>query len=688
MKIKPIALSLAMAAVLAAPALAQLPTDITGPLLGAAWYPEQWPESRWDADLTLMEKAHMHVVRVGEFAWTAMEPSEGHYDLDWLDRAISMAAKHHIQVILGTPTAAVPVWMEAKYPDVEITDANGVRSTGTTRNHNNWNSARYLAFVRQIDEKLAQRFGKNPNVIAWQLDNELPHQSFDADAVAQWHAWLRARYGSIEKLNAVWTTAYDNQTFSSFDEVPLIENGRSDNNPGLWLDSKRFSTDSLRKFFRVQIDALHKYIAPSQKITTNFMPWYDYFDHYPIAADLDFVSIDNPQVQGELDPIHNGTVHDVIRGMKEHGNYWVMESTAGPRGGGNASVQLPIGAMRAAVWSYVGHGADLISYWQWRDALNGGEANHGAIIDVDGEPDHIYSEWAQIGAEFEKTASVLAGTHVEASVALLHNYPSQWDIGWQPMTPDYKYLRAVQSYYEPLHKLGYTVDIVPPDRDLSHYKLVVAPALMQLSQKELDNLAAYVKGGGHLVMGQRTAMKDDTNSRWPQRQPGPLRALLGGYVFEYQVIDKKVSASGTWGDNSKGQLFTEELKIESPDTKALMTYHAPHHWIDGQPAAITRAVADGRITYIGAWFDDATMRRAMQWAVTDAKAMPDTFPVPDDVDVYRRSDAKRDIYIVVSNSESQKAVKLPKAMQDLLHGGEVTSITLDAYGVALFAATR
>jgi beta-galactosidase len=637
-------------------------------LLGAAWYPEQLPESRWDADLALMEKAHMRMVRVGEFAWTAMEPSEGNYQLDWLDHAITLAGKHGIKVVLGTPSASVPVWMEQKYPEVMLTDPAGKRISGTTRNHCDWNDARYKDFVREIDEKLAQRFGHNPNVIGWQLDNELPQQSFDADAQAQFHQWLLARYGTIDKLNDAWTTAYDNQTYSSFDEVPLVS-GTADNNPGLWLDSKRFITDSLRIFLRVQIDAIHRYAEPSQRITTNMMPWYDYFDHYPIAADLDLIGIDNPQVEGTFDPVANGAIHDLMRGMKDK-NYWVLETTAGPRGGGSYSVPLPKGAMRAAVWSDVGHGADLISYWQWRDALNGGEANHGALLDVDNQPDPIYSEWAQVGLEFAKADSLLKNTHPEATVAILHSYPSFWDVNWQKMNPKYDAVTALLSYYTPLHRLGYTVDIVPPDRDLSRYKLVIAPALELLTQQEADNLEAYVRKGGHLLLGQRSAMKDMNNSRWPQRQPGPLRSLLGGYVTAYDALDKPASASGTWGDASV-QLFAEDLTPEQPDVTVLMRYHSPHNWIDGQPAAITRKVGGGRITYVGGWFDHVTMQKAMQWASDDAQARPDVFVTPEGVDVYRRTGNGHDVFVVVNSSPTTQQISLPATMQDVLHGGSV-----------------
>ena len=652
-------------------------------LLGAAWYPEQWPESRWAADVELMEKAHLHMVRVGEFAWTAMEPQEGKYEIDWLERAINLAGQHGIYVILGTPTAGPPVWMATKYPDIMVTDAAGKLYAGSTRNHYNWNSERYRGFAREIDEQLSKRFGHNPYVIGWQIDNEYSNQSFDPATQAQFHAWLAHRYGTIDKLNAAWTTAYDNQTYSAFDEVPLV-NGTGDNNPGLWLDSKRFITDSLRGYQKVQIDAIRRFADPKQKITTNMMGWYDLYDHYTIAQDLDIVGWDNPQVEGKFDPVRNGAPHDLMRGLKDQ-NYWVMETTAGPRGGGNASIQLDKGAMRAAIWADVGHGADLVSYWQWRDARNGGEANHGALVDVDGQPDPIYAEYAQLGSEFEKAGPVLAGTTVDAHVAILQSYPSRWDIDWQKMNPAYDAIGALMSYYAPLHALGYSIDIVPPDRDLSKYRLVIAPGLEVLTQAESDNLTRYVKGGGHLVLGQRSAMKDENNSRWPQRQPGPLASLLGARVEQYTALRAPVAVSGDWGQ-SKSELFAEQLTPQADDVKVMMRYHAPNSWLDGEAAAVTRKIGNGSFTYIGAWLDDAGTKRAVQWMLSESSLSPDVFAVPEGVEVYRRVAGGRSVFIVDNLSHAAQTILLPREMKDALNDRMVHSVELPVYAVAVLAS--
>ncbi|MFZ0036300.1 MAG: beta-galactosidase, partial [Candidatus Acidiferrales bacterium] len=217
-----------------------IPTQIPGQnaiMLGAAWYPEQWPESRWEEDLRLMEAADLKVVRIAEFAWSRMEPSEGHYDFDWLERAVNLAGKHHIVSVLGTPTATPPAWLTQKYPDTLRVEPNGQRVTHGNRAHASVSSPRYREFCRRIAEQLAIRFGHNPNVVGWQIDNEYGYalMSYDEATRQQFRAWLKAKYKTLDKLNTHWTTSYWSQTYDDWGEIPIPIGGH---NPGLMLDWK------------------------------------------------------------------------------------------------------------------------------------------------------------------------------------------------------------------------------------------------------------------------------------------------------------------------------------------------------------------------------------------------------------------------------------------------------------------
>ena len=660
-------------------------TPATAPplVLGTAWYPEQWPESRWEADLDLMQKAGIHMVRVGEFAWSMMEPSDGHYDLDWLERAVNAAGKHGIVTVMGTPSAAPPAWLTQKYPETLRTMEDGRKDQHGGREQFNWANPKYRELSRAMAEQLAKRFGHNPNVIGWQIDNEYASNSYDDATKAQFQAWLKARYGTLDNLNARWTTTYWSQTYSNWNQVPIETSG---GNPGLLLSWKRFVSDTTRSYQKNQLDVIRANSDKRQFITTNMMGLFDGYDHYTVSQDLDLASWDDYVGTGQLDPYKNGIAHDLTRGFLRK-NFWVMETQPGSVNWSPNNNALDKGEVRAMAWHDIGHGADAVSYWQWRSALNGQEEYHGTLLGSDGTPVPLYDEVAQVGAEFAKAGPVLAGTSPKSEVAILHSYDSRWAINWQRHNKNYDPVAEIYTYYKPLREIAQSVDIVNPSVSLSQYKLVVAPGLNVISEAEGKNLIAYVEQGGNLVLGQRTGMKDIDNALQTNRQPGPLVPLLGGRVEQYYSLTAPVPVEGSWG-NGTSQEWAELLSTKSPEMKVLMTYGKSNGWLDGQPAAITRKVGKGSITYIGAWLDEPTMKNAAKW-MTDASGVTARFgAVPEGVDVYPREGDHGKVFILVNFANTPQTVSLPSSMTDVLNGGSKTSVDLPVYGVVVLSSAK
>ena len=652
-------------------------------LLGTAWYPEQWPESRWEADLTLMQHAGIHLVRVGEFAWSRMETEEGHYDLDWLEHAIAAAARHDISTVLGTPTAAPPAWLTQKYPETLRTKEDGRKDQHGNRQQFNWANPKYRELARKIAEEMAKRFGHNPNVLGWQIDNEYAEVSVDADTRAQFQQWLKTRYGTLDNLNARWTTAYWSETYTAWDQIP-IQTGYG--NPGLLLNWMRFVSDTWRSYQQNQLEVIRANCDRRQFITTNLMGWFDGFDHYAITQDLDLAAWDDYVGKGHLNPARNGAAHDLTRGFKQK-NFWVMETQPGSVNWADINNSLDKGEVRAMAWHDIGHGADAVSYWQWRSALNGQEQYHGVIVGPDGTPVPLFSEIEQIGKDLEKSGATLAGTSVRSQVAILHSYDSRWAIQWQKHNKKYDPVEEIVSYYEPLRAKAQSIDIVPPTASLTEYKLVVAPGLNVLSEAAARNLITYVQNGGHLVLGQRSAMKDEDNGLQPQRQPGPLASLLGGRVEQYYALTDPVPVAGEWG-GGESQLWAEFLSVREPGTEILQRYGKSNGWLDGQPAAITRKVGRGRITYIGAWLDPKSMERAAQWMVSISGVQPALGEVPVGVEVCPRYGSEGAVYVLINFSNQPQTVRLPRAMNDVLEGGKKESVRLSTYGVAVLASGK
>jgi beta-galactosidase len=656
------------------------------PLIGAAWYPEQWPEQRWDADLTLMQQAGLNVVRVGEFAWSRMEPREGVYDLDWLERAVRLAERHHIYVILGTPTDAPPAWLTEKYPDTLRVDASGRRAEHGGRRQFSYSSPRYRIFCREIAAHMAARFGHDPNVIGWQIGNEYTDESFDAAARAQFHAWLKARYGSLDALNRAWTTAYWSQTYDNWNEIPLND---EPGNPGLMLAHRRFVTATWRSFQQVQVDVIQRQANPRQFITTNIggLGWSDHFDHYRICDPLTVAAWDDYVGEGHLDAMRNAAMHDFVRGWKRR-NFLVMETQPGFVNWARVNNSLDKGETRAMAWQAIGHGAEGVLYWQWRDALNGQEQYHGAMVGPDGTPLPIYPEIRETADEFHRAQAVLAGTAPLSDVAIVLTYDSRWALDFQPHTARYDQLNALLDFYRPLAQIAQSVDIVEASAPLDEYKFVIAPALNVLPPQLAQHLLEYVRQGGVLLLGPRSGMKDENNSLNVQRQPGPLVDALGGRVEQFYALEEPVPVSGDFGTGT-ADIWAEMLSTHDPATSAPLHYGAGSSWLEGEPAMIERHIGKGTLAYLGALLDPNLMHAAISALATDAGVQPVFGALPEGVEVCRRIGAGREVLVLINHGDAGAELHLPDGMRIVLgDAGEdpgTRDVLLPAQGVIVVA---
>jgi len=672
------------------------PASIPPLMHGSAWYPEQWPEAEWEADLARMRAAGMNMVRIGEFAWSSLEPAEGRYELDWMERAVAAAARHGMVTIIGTPTDTPPDWMTTKYPEILRVAEDGSRLQHGSRRHFSIGSEKYRELCRRIVEQLALRFGKNPNVVAWQIGNEYTEDSFDPESRTRFHRWLEKKYGTLDALNRSWMTAYWSQTYTEWSQVPMTT-GRA--NPGLLLEHKRFVTDTWRDFQRNQTEVLRRHVEPRQVITTNLggLGWANRFNRQLVSADLDVISWDeylgsgwfdkSKNGTGHLDPLRSGATHDLVRGWKQK-NFWVMEMPPGFVDWGSVSNSLDRGETRAMAWHAVGHGADCIAYWQWRSALNGQEQYHGSLVGPDGEPVPVYAEVARAGAEFAKVGPVLAGTEPVSEVAVIHDYDSRWAIEFNPFSNRYEQMQILIDYYRALRERTQAVDIVTPAMDLSRYKLVVAPSLNVVSPELATKLAEYVRAGGHLVLGPRTGMKDAFNALNRERQPGPLSPSVGARVEQFYALLEDVPLAGDWGAG-KATVWAERLDRLAPDVEVVLRFGAGNDWLSGAPAAIRRKLGRGTIGFLGSVVDTALMDElARRWVAEAGVATDTVIAAPAGVKVSRRVGAGREVYVITNFSKGAQEIALPGAMTDVLAdggGAEVTSVKLPRYGVAVLS---
>ena len=571
--------------------------------LGVCYYPEHWPEAQWQDDAARMVASGLTWVRIGEFAWSRLEPNPGKLEFDWLDRAIDVLGGAGLKVVLGTPTATPPRWMLDRHPDMLAVDADGrprkFGSRGITASATLaiWQSA--SASSRCWPNAMV----RNPHVAAWQTDNEYGcHDTIlsysDAARVA-FRDWLAQRYQSPDALNRAWGNVFWSMEYASFDQVDLPNLTVTEPNPAHVMDFRRFASDQVVAFNRAQVDILRRHSAAP--IAHNYMGRETGFDHYDVAADLDIASWDSYPIgflsdrleasddhkaaflrQG--DPDFQAFHHDLYRAVGR-GRWWVMEQQPGPVNWAPYNPAPLPGMVRLWTWEAFAHGAETVCYFRWRQAPFGQEQMHAGLLRPDSKPAPGLAEAEAVARELADTPQAQS---TPADVALVFDYASAWAWQAQPQGADFDYVRLCFAWYRALRRLGLNIDILPPDTaDLSGYKLVLAPGLFSLP----DALrAALPSCPGAVVFGPRANSRQPDFSIPPDQ--GPSLPGLACRVARVESLPPGCTVPLAGGGTFVH--WAEDL-----DTRAEVVLARA----DGG-AAMVRA---GAVHYLGGWPDDDTL---------------------------------------------------------------------------------
>ncbi len=605
---------------------------------GVDYYPEHWPESRWQTDARLMREAGFNVARLAEFAWSKLEPEEGTYDFGWLDRAIHLLGEHGIDVVLGTPTAIPPDWLIARHPDVLPQDEKGIVRSEGTRRHYRFGSATYRAFCARIARIMASHYADNPHVIGWQTDNEFGcHNTtydYSDESRTLFQAWLRRKYVSLDELNRRWGTVFWSQTFHTWDAIPLPKYAPADPNPSLALDFRRWASETARDFQRIQVEILRA-ANPAWFITHNFMGLFDQIDGYQLCEDLNFASWDNYPVTtwggGRADLANSAFAHDVTRGFKRR-SFWVMEQQAGPTGAGVMAPAPRPGQIAYWAWQAIAHGADGIVFFRWRTCTVGAEQYWHGLLEHDGSARRRYREAAGLGAQLKLAGAQIEGAYVPADVAILRDFDSAWAYRIQGQVPGFSYDQELGSYHAALGRAHVNCDVISPTmiaaEGFAPYKIIIAPCLHLISNELAQKLRTWVEGGGVLIGSYRLGVKDMDNRVVDVPLPGVLRDVFGVVVEEYDpmgstyvnhVMPEPTSTGGhlmgSMGWDTR--LWSDVLRIESQSATALARY-ALDYYAD-QPAITMNKVGGGAAIYVGTsstdnHFYNALIRHALSCA--------------------------------------------------------------------------
>jgi beta-galactosidase len=583
-----------------------------------------------------MREVGIDYVRIGEFAWSRYEPERGKFDFGWLDRAMDVLAKAGLKIVLGTPTCTPPKWIVDDHPEMIPVDEQGRPRGFGSRRHYTFSSRAYWDESRRIVEILAKRYGNHEGLVGWQTDNEYGCH----DSILSWsqtdlkafREWLRQTYQSPDQLNEAWGNAFWSMDVTSFDQVELPHLAVTETNPAARLDFWRFHSQQVAGFDRSQCEILRAH-SPGRWITHNFMGFFNDFDHWAVGDNLDLASWDSypigfverfPFSEEERNkwaltshPDIAAFHHDLYRGVG-HGRFWVMEQQPGPVNWAPWNPVPKKGMVRLWTWEALAHGADVVSYFRWRQAPFAQEQMH-AGLNLPGlqELSQGGQEAAEVGKELKSLGAlpVLA----KADVAIVYDYEASWITRIQPQGADFRFFELVFRWYEAVRRLGLDVDFVRPGASINGYKLVIVPTLPHISDAAEKSFAS---ADCLILFGPRTGSKTRHHSIPATLPPGSISGLLKTRILQVSSLRPGVTTTVRGDVNGAAERWREYA--ENQGGKVLAKFE------DGGPALL----ANGNFHYLACWPDKRLLASVMK--LMTAKARLSTVVVPETVRIRRR----------------------------------------------------
>ena len=672
---------------------------------GVDYYPEHWvfpyggtdenPEGAWETDAQLMVRAGINVVRLGDYAWGLCEREEGQYDFAWLKRVMDIMARHKIKVVLATPTAAPPLWLAQKHPEILPLDAQGLVKREGTRRAVCLASDVYWAYARKIVTAMATALGQHPQVVAWQIDSGIGgHQtelSFNPATREEWQLWLKQKYTTIERLNEQLGLCHWGQVVSQWDQVPMPLAAPTMHNPALLLDWNRFSSDTIVQFIRMQADLLHE-LCPDTPVTTSLRALQRKFDHFDMAEVVDFVSVESnaavkaksAELAGEIDMLRS-LKKENIRTPDGDAGFWVIEQKAGQVNWQEVNSLVRPGIVRLFVYQLVSRGANGVMFYHWRQPRIGNEKFYGAVLphNLQGN-DRAFKEISQVGEELRLLAPALQGTTVRAEVCILYSHDNDWALQ-QPMQPTkfFSLRDHIQLIYTALHDRNLPVDFARPSEDLSKYKLVFAPSLHLLSDGDADRLKLYVQNGGTLVSTFNTGLVNEHHIAPNSGYPHDLTDLFGMEVLEFDPLppgeENHLMFKGSFPTNHMHPARMWCDVIEPRDCQVLATYAKDFY--AGRPALTMNNFGLGKAIYIGTMSHQHFYYDLVTWLRQICNLHP-LLKVPDTVEVSLREKDGLKLFFLLNHQNSPVRIQFYQPMHDYLNGNTLTgSYDLPEHGV-------
>ncbi len=558
---------------------------------GVSYYPEHKTDGDLNVDLNLLKQSGINTVRMGEFAWSRMEPKEGVYTFQWLVDIVNDLGESGIDTILCTPTACPPAWLVEKYPDILYQDNRRIVRPFGGRRHYCYTNPTYRDYSQKITEMLSLAFKDNPYVIGVQIDNEPAQEGTGRCTCSKctqgFHQWLKKRFGTIDDFNTRSGAVFWSQEYTCFEQVSVpvttIEVGATPwihsyfENPTVRLMFEEYASDQQIEYQNIQRNILKKYFKEGVHITTNGTGLAtNSIDYYKSFKDLDRYAFDYyPEFRNAR---VSSLPYTFGRGIKNETPFWVLEfmSGGGHRLGGSGRLQPNPGALKQAVLQSFAFGAEMMMHFQYRTFPFGAEQLNYAIVDMDGVPRRRYYEMQET-AELLKKLEPLERASFENAVALCFDYKSHWALRMKPVNdPIFNYIDYMERLYKVWSDIGMSSDVIFLDGPLEKYKVIVLPATIVLSQEHQKKLGQYVERGGTLVATFLTSVKNEDNVGYTESLPAGLQHVFGVCVEEVEPVFER--------NQNQVQLYLEN--IESVDKSVLSRDQSWSELLGGHSKAI------------------------------------------------------------------------------------------------------
>ena len=504
---------------------------------GAAYYSEYLPYDRVEKDMEMMEKAGMNVIRIAESTWSTLEPQEGVYDFTHIDRMLNAAACHHISVIVGTPTYAVPTWLVKKYPDILAITQNGRERYGHRQNMDITNPD-YLSHAERVIRVLMEHVKDVPHVIGYQLDNETKSYGTAGPRVqAMFVDYLKENFPDINDFNHEFGLDYWSNRVNDWDDFPDV---RGTINQSLAAEFCKFQRSLVTKFLSWQADIVREYKRDDQFITQNFdfdwtthsIGYQSQVDQYDASRCMTVAGADiyHPSNE-ELTGAEITVCGNISRSLKKD-NYLILETEAQ-----GLTPWLPYpGQLRLQAYSHIANGSNSVMYWHWHSIHNAIESYWKGVLSHDFSENETYREAVVIGNEWNKIGSHLKNLKKENKIAIMLDNASLTGFTQFPLEKAGAngYNTVMRWFSDALYRLNIEYDMISSrEQDFSGYECLIVPALYSAPESLLLALDSYVRNGGHLITTFRSGFSDEYLKIYPDMQPHILHECLGLHYDQF-----------------------------------------------------------------------------------------------------------------------------------------------------------